>query len=89
MDQTSPILDQFNDLADKYAALTEVEDNIQNKRKALFDMMVATWAGLTPSQKAEATGHLVNLNKQSKLSLPNESTFVGAFKEATIKNNRR
>lgn len=83
---THPLVDQFNQASDKFAAITEVVDNLQKKRHAIFETMVTVWKELPPAGRAEASDHLVNLNKESKLSLPGEHAFVAKFKDAVAKS---
>lgn len=83
-----PLVDQFGQAADKFAAVTEISDNLQKKRLALFETMINIWRDLPPAARAEASEHLVNLNKESKLSLPGEHAFVARFKDAVAKSTQ-
>lgn len=78
-------MDQFSQMADKYAAITEVQDNLQKKREALFATIATIWVSLTPSQRLAAGSYLVQLNRDSKLSLLHEKNFAESLKDATTR----
>lgn len=75
----------FVQLADKFAAITEIEQALAKQRSTLFGAMVASWIHMSKSDKEIARKTLVQLGKEGKLTLVNEPEFGKAFHTAVHK----
>lgn len=80
MDTT--LIEQFSQIADKYAAFTEIQYSISQKRGKLFSTMISVWEQLSYKQRMLAKEYLVQLNRDSKMSLPSEPMFSLSFQDA-------
>lgn len=71
---------RFTELAEKYAALTEVAESIIKNREKLINTMATIWPDLPNAQKEKVNKFLVQLHKESMLQLSTEPVFSTHFR---------
>lgn len=81
--------DSFNDLAEKYAALTEVQHAVMLQRAKLFSALVSVWSQLAPAQRYRARDFMSKLNKDCAMQLPGEPMFSEALTDTHERVSRR
>ena len=81
--------DRFIDMAEKYAALTEVTESLMKNRQKLIQVMAEIWPDLSNNQKDKVNKFLVQLHKDSMLQLSTEPVFSAHFKSLIQKTSKQ
>lgn len=81
--------EQFIELAEKYATMTEVAASIMKNRDKLISTMAQIWPSLSNSHKEKVNKFLVQLHKESMLQLSTEPLFSTHFRTIIQKNHNQ
>lgn len=79
----------FTEMAEKYAALTEVAESIIKNREKLINTMAQIWPNLPNAQKEKINKFLVQLHKESMLQLSTEPVFSTHFRNIIQKTTKQ
>lgn len=81
--------DQFIELSERYAAMTEVAASIMKNREKIISTMAQIWPTLSNAQKEKVNKFLVQLHKDSMLQLSTEPLFSTHFRTIIQKNHNQ